>query len=187
MVITGEIKEVSKTSFTVGEKVVVQQIIRVEYNFYRFVTTICFAASEDFTMPEDLNQLYNFDFDIRTKYIADKIYTDFFLKAILPANKIGDANYLIVAKTNFKKQQIEILKTEEIKGRIKHTVALFPEDVKQRIVYAYYWEDNSHLTDINQVELLQLNCKSLPYKNKWINNVEVWRTVTNDNYIGSII
>nr|WP_297308691.1 hypothetical protein [uncultured Flavobacterium sp.] len=187
MVITGEIKEVSKTSFTIGQKVVVQQIIRVEYNFYRFVTTICFAASEDFALPTDLNQLYNFDFDIRTKYIGDKIYTDFFLKNVLPASKIGDDNYLIVAKTNFKKERIEILKSEEIKGRTKHTVALFPDDIKQRIIYAYYWEDNSHLADINEVELLQLNCKSLPYKNKWINNVEVWRTITNDNYIGSII
>lgn len=187
MVITGEIKEVSKTSFTIGEKIVQQKIIRVEYTFYRFVTTICFTASDDFKLPEDRNELYDFEFDIRTKYIGDKIYTDFFLKAIQPASKIGDENYLIVAKTNFKKEKIEILKSEEIKGRTKHTVALFPEDTKQRIVYGYYWEDNTHLTEINEIDLLQLNCKSLPYKNKWINNVEVWRTITNDNYIGSII
>ena len=187
MIITGEIKEVSKTSFTVGEKLVHQQLIRVEYTFYRFVTTICFAASEDFMLPEDLNPLYNFEFDIRTKYIADKIYTDFFLKEITPVSKIGDDNFLIVVKTNFKKEGMEVLKSEEIKGRIKHTVALFPEDKTNKKIFAYYWEDNAHLTEINQVDLLQLNCKSLPYKDKWINNVEVWRTVTNDNYIGSII
>src|SRR5690606_13069023 len=115
------------TSFSIGEKVIYQQIIRVEYNFYRFVTTICFAASEDFVLPEDLNELYNFEFDIRTKYIADKIYTDFFLKEITPASKIGEDNFLIVVKTNFKKERIEILKSEEIKDRIKHTVALIPE------------------------------------------------------------
>ena len=187
MVITGEIKEVSKTSFTIGEKVVVQQIIRVEYNFYRFITTICFAATENFVLPKDLNQLYNFDFDIRTKFIAGKIYTDFFLKEILPVSKIGEDNFLIVVQTNFKKENLEILKTEDVKGRIKHTVALVSENKNNKKVYAYYWEDNVHLAEINQIDLLQLSCKSLPYKDKWINNIEIWRTVTNDNYIGSII
>ena len=40
MIITGEIKEVSKTSFTVGEKLVHQQLIRVEYTFYRYFTPV---------------------------------------------------------------------------------------------------------------------------------------------------
>lgn len=187
MIITGEIKEVKSTSYTIGEKVINQKIILVEYNFYRFVTTICFTASETFQIPEDMQQLFNFEFDIKTKYVNEKLFTDFILTDISLASQIGESNFLIVVKTNFSKQNIEILKTEEIKGRLKHTVALSPKNAESKIIYAYYWDDNSYLKDVNDIDLLQLSCKSLPYKDRWINNVEIWRTVENDNFLGSII
>lgn len=187
MIITGEIKEVSTTSYKIGEKIVNQQMILVEYSFYRFVTTICFSASENLQVPEIHDQLFNFDFDIRTKYVNEKLYTDFIMKEITPVSKIGESNFLIVAKTNFNTDFIEILKTEDIKGRLKHTVVLQPKEPETKKIYAYYWEDNAYLKEINEISLLQLNCKSLPYKDRWINNIEIWRTVENDNFLGSII
>jgi len=187
MIITGEIKEVSATSYTKDNKVINQKLIRIEYDFYRFVTTICFVASDNFDIPEDFDQLYNFNFDVKTKYVNDKMFTDFILKKITPASQIGEDNFLVVVKTNFEISNLKILRTEQIKGRLKNIVLLKAKNETEKDIYAYYWEDNNYLKDLNKVNLLQLNCKSLPYQNRWINNVEIWRTVENDNFLGSII
>ena len=94
---------------------------------------------------------------------------------------------MIVIRTYFEKSKLEVLQKQNVKGRVK-VFARFTSIYKDEPdLFCYFWEDNHFLVDINKVAKIQLNCRSLPYKDKYISNVEVWRTMENDNFLGSII
>ncbi|MDN3709213.1 DUF3127 domain-containing protein [Myroides ceti] len=56
-------------------------------------------------------------------------------------------------------------------------------------MYFIFFKTKIQLTDceVSDISTLQLNCRCLQYKNKWINNIEIWRTGMQENFIGSIL
>lgn len=187
MTITGTIDQVfSRFYYKEGKKINYYELL-VSYNFYNGMNQILLLA-RDFD-KRDLNneeQLYTFDFDIATKFVNDKLTTDFYLQGYKKIDS-GIENPLIIIRTYFEKKSFEVLKKQEVKNRVKTFGKFTSIHRNEAPLYCYFWEDNHFLIDINKVAKIQLNCRSLPYKDKYISNVEVWRTMENDNFIGSIL
>lgn len=187
MIITGTIDQVQTRSYYRNDKKINYYEILVSYNFYNGVNQILLLA-KDFD-KRDLNnkeQLFVFDFDTATKFVNDKLTTDFYLHSYKPVSEKSKSP-LIVVRTYFEKDSFEVLKKQEIKGRVKVFGRFTPKNKRENDLYCYFWEDNHFLVDINKVSKIQLNCRSLPYKDKFISNIEVWRTMENDNFLGSIL
>ena len=111
---------------------------------------------------------------------------DFYLHSYKQLPK-SEENPLIVVRTYFEKDQFEVLDKQVVKGRTKIFARFTPKNKRENDLYCYFWEDNHFLVDLNKVSKIQLNCRSLPYKDKFISNIEVWRTMENDNFLGSIL
>ena len=187
MTITGTIDQVfSRFYYRDGKKINYFEIL-VSYNFYNGINQILLLA-KDFN-KSDLNnneQMFVFDFDIATKYINNKLTTDFYLQSYKKVeNKKGAS--LIVIRTYFEKDSFEVLQKQKVKNRVKVFGKFTSVHKNDLPLYCYFWEDNHFLVDINKVTKIQLNCRSLPYKDKFISNVEVWRTMEKDNFLGSIL
>lgn len=187
MIITGTIDQVSpRFYYKEGKKINYFELL-VSYNFYKGMNQILLLA-KDFD-KRDLNnkeQLFVFDFDAATKFINNKLTTDFYLHSYKKLPKSED-NPLIVVRTYFEKDKFEVLQKQIVKGRTKVFARFTPINKRENDLYCYFWEDNHFLIDINKVSKIQLNCRSLPYKDKYISNIEVWRTMENDNFLGSIL
>ena len=187
MTITGTIDQVfPRFYYREGKKINYYEVL-VSYNFYNGVNQILLLA-KDFDKRDMHNkeQLFVFEFDIATKYIDNRLTTDFYLQSYKKINPTQGAS-LIVIRTYFEKDSFEVLGKQVIKGRTKVFARFTPKNKNDNDLYCYFWEDNHFLVDINKVTKIQLNCRSLPYKDKYISNVEVWRTMENDNFIGSIL
>lgn len=187
MIITGTISEVfPRFYYKEGKKINYYEIL-VSYNFYNGVNQILLLA-KDFDKRDLSNkdQLFSFTFDIATKYVNDKLTTDFYLQSYKKVGTQGE-NALIVIRTYFEKTSFEVLKKQEVKNRVKVFGKFTSIHRNQPPLFCYFWEDNHFLVDINSITKIQLNCRSLPYKDKYISNVEVWRTMENDNFLGSIL
>ncbi|WKW46529.1 hypothetical protein P3875_00165 [Myroides sp. JBRI-B21084] len=187
MIITGTIDQVfPRFYYKDGKKINYYELL-VSYNFYNGINQILLLAKDfDHRNSNNKEQLYSFNFDIASKYVNGKLTTDFYLQSY---KKIANdsENKLIVIRTYFEKIDFEVLKKEEVKNRKKVFGKFTSIHKNQPALYCYFWEDNHFLVDINKVSKIQLNCRSLPYKDKYISNVEVWRTMENDNFLGSII
>lgn len=187
MTITGTINQVfPRFYYKEGKKINYYELL-VSYNFYNGVNEILLLA-KDFD-KRDLNnkeQLFVFEFDIASKFVNDKLMTDFYLQSYKKVSNQNE-NPLIVIRTYFEKSGFEVLNKQEVKKRVKVFGKFTSIYRNQPPLFCYFWEDNHFLVDINKVSKIQLNCRSLPYKDKYISNVEVWRTMENDNFIGSIL
>ncbi|KAA5538400.1 hypothetical protein [Paenimyroides baculatum] len=187
MTITGTINQVfPRFYYKEGKKINYYEIL-VSYNFYNGVNEILLLA-KDFD-KRDLNnneQLFVFEFDIASKFVNEKLMTDFYLQSYKKMDNKSE-NSLIIIRTYYEKNTFEVLKKQEVKNRVKVFGKFTSIHRNQPPLFCYFWEDNHFLTDINKVSKIQLNCRSLPYKDKYISNVEVWRTMENDNFIGSIL
>ncbi|MDN3709153.1 hypothetical protein QW060_19080 [Myroides ceti] len=104
---------------------------------------------------------------------------------ISEVQELSEGLILTIVETHIEKKEIHILSREQVKGRTKNTVEIDTDDNKK--LHVFYWEDNHYLTEISDISTLQLNCRCLQYKNKWINNIEIWRTGMQENFIGSIL
>lgn len=187
MIITGKINQVQHRSYYRNDKKINYFEILVSYNFYNGVNQILLLAKDfDKEHLSNTDQLFAFEFDAATKYLNGKLITDFYLQSYKKIDNSA-SNTLVVVRTYFEKDTFEVLKKEKVKGRVKVFARFTPVDKKGSDLYCYFWEDNHFLVDLNNVSKIQLNCRSLPYKDKFISNVEVWRTMENENFIGSII
>jgi len=187
MIITGTIDQVQTRFYYRNDKKINYYEILVSYNFYNGVNQILLLA-KDFD-KRDLNnkeQLFVFDFDAATKFVNDKLTTDFYLQGYKPIPK-KEGNSLVVVRTYFEKDKLEVLGKQVVKGRTKVFAKFTPKNKQDNDLYCYFWEDNHFLVDLNKVTKIQLNCRSLPYKDKFISNVEVWRTMEKEDFIGSIL
>ncbi len=185
MTITGYIEQVFPFSYEKGGKLYRKKHVLVNYPFYSQINKILFTVNDQLILPEDWTQQYTFLFDAVTKFSHQKVFTDFYLHHINPALKVNEEAYLVVVDTKFCKQEMVLLKEEEVKGRIKNTVVLTGEN--QKLLHVFYWKDNHFLQQLDQTATVQLNCRSLEYKDRWINNIEIWRTVEHDDFMGSIV
>lgn len=187
MTITGTIDQVfSRFYYREGKKINYFEVL-VSYNFYNGVNQILLLA-KDFDKRDTHNQeqLFVFEFDIATKYIDNRLTTDFYLQSYKKINQTQGAS-LIVIRTYFEKDSFEVLQKQKVKNRMK-VFGKFTSIYKNEApLYCYFWEDNHFLVDLNKVSKIQLNCRSLPYKDKFISNVEVWRTMGKEDFIGSIL
>lgn len=187
MIITGKIDQVQHRSYYRNDKKINYYELLVCYNFYNGVNQIVLLAKDfDKKHLSNADQLFAFEFDAATKYLNGKLITDFYLQSYKIIDK-STSNTLVVVRTYFEKDTFEVLKKETVKGRVKVFARFTPVDKKEADLYCYFWEDNHFLVDLNNVSKIQLNCRSLPYKDKFISNIEVWRTFENDNFIGSIL
>jgi|SRR5690606_14997970 len=187
MIITGTIDQVfPRFYYRDGKKINYHEIL-VSYNFYNNVNQILLLA-KDFDKRDLSNkdQLFAFTFDIATKYVNGKLTTDFYLQSYKKI-EFNDSVSLIVIRTYFEKSDFEVLQKQTVKDRIKVFARFTSIHKNQPDLYCYFCEDNHFLIDLNKVTKIQLNCRSLPYKDKFISNIEVWRTMENDNYLGSIL
>lgn len=187
MTITGTIDQVfPRFYYREGKKINYYEVL-VSYNFYNGVNQILLLA-KDFDKRDIHNkeQLFVFEFDIATKYIDNRLTTDFYLQSYKKINPTQGAS-LIVIRTYFEKDSFEVLQKQKVKKRVKVFGKFTSIHKNEAPLYCYFWEDNHFLVDLNNVSKIQLNCRSLPYKDKYISNVEVWRTMENDNFIGSIL
>lgn len=187
MIITGTITQVyPKFYYREGKKINYFEVL-VSYNFYNGVNQILLLAKDfDKRDTQDKEQLFVFEFDIATKYIHNRLTTDFYLQSYKKINQSQGAS-LIVIRTYFEKDSFEVLQKQKVKNRVKVFSKFNSIDRNQPPLYCYFWEDNHFLVDLNKVSKIQLNCRSLPYKDKFISNVEVWRTMEKEDFIGSII
>ena|SRR5690554_1659724 len=187
MTITGTIDQVfPRFYYKEGKKINYYELL-VSYNFYNGVNQILLLAKDfDKRSLKDDTQMYVFEFNAATKYVNGKLTTDFYLQSYKKmVSETG--NPLIVVRTYFEKDKFEVLRKQEVKVRTK-VFARFTSIYKDESdLFCYFWEDNHFLVDINKVTKIQLNCRSLPYKDKYISNIEVWRTMENDNFLGSIL
>ena len=187
MTITGTIDQVfPRFYYREGKKINYYEVL-VSYNFYNGINQILLLA-KDFNKHDVNNkeQLFVFDFDIATKFVNAKLTTDFYLQSYKKINNSVE-NPLIVIRTYFEKDQFEVLQKQKVKNRVKVFGKFTSIHKNEPPLYCYFWEDNHFLVDLNTVTKIQLNCRSLPYKDKFISNVEVWRTMENDNFLGSIM
>lgn len=188
MIITGTIDAIWHKSYYRNDKKINYYEILVSYSFYNGMNQILLLA-KDFdkhTALSNKEQLYTFDFDAATKFVNGKLMTDFYLQSY-KALDTREEHPLIVVRTYFEKDQFEVLQKQEVKGRVKIFGKFTAKDAKNPPLYCYFWEDNHFLVDLHKVSKIQLNCRSLPYRDKYISNIEVWRTMDNDNFIGSIL
>lgn len=187
MIITGTIDQVQNRSYYRNDKKINYYEILVSYNFYNGVNQILLLAKDfDKKHLAQKEQLFVFEFDAATKFINGKLMTDFYLHSYKPIQK-KDGNALVVVRTYFEKEKFEVLQKQEVKDRTKVFAKFTSKNPNEPALYCYFWEDNHFLVDLNKTTKIQLNCRSLPYKDKYISNVEVWRTMENENFIGSII
>lgn len=187
MIITGTIDHVQHRSYYRNDKKINYYEVLVSYNFYNGVNQILLLAKDfDKRYVSSKDQLFVFDFDAATKFINGKLTTDFYLHECKPLTK-KDGNSLVVVRTYFEKDKFEVLQKQDVKGRTKIFAKFTSKDPNQPPLHCYFWEDNHFLVDLNKVNKIQLNCRSLPYKDKFISNIEIWRTMDNDNFIGSIL
>lgn len=187
MIITGTIDEVfSRFYYKEGKKINYYELL-VSYNFYNGVNQILLLA-KDFDKRDlnDKEQLFVFDFEAATKFVNGRLTTDFYIQSYKPLHQ-KEGSSLIVVRTYFEKDTFEVLQKQEVKGRTKIFGKFTSKNRRESDLYCYFWEDNHFLTDLNKVSKIQLNCRSLPYKDKYISNIEVWRTIKNDDFIGSIL
>lgn len=187
MTITGTIDEVfSRFYYKEGKKINYYELL-VSYNFYNGVNQILLLAKDfDKRNLNNKDQLYVFEFDTATKFVHGKLITDFYLQSYKKIDS-NTEHPLIVIRTYFEKSKLEVLQKQNVKGRVKVFARFTSIHKDEPDLFCYFWEDNHFLVDINKVAKIQLNCRSLPYKDKYISNVEVWRTMENDNFLGSII
>lgn len=185
MMVTGYIEEVFPFSYEKGGKMYHKKHVLVSYPFYSQVNKILFTVNDQLVLPQDWAQQYTFSFDAVTKFSHQKVFTDFYLHQISPALKVNEEAYLVLIDTKFCKQDLRILKEEEVKGRVKNTAVLRGEN--EETLHVFYWKDNHFLQELDKTATVQLNCRSLQYKDRWINNIEIWRTVENDDFMGSIV
>lgn len=187
MTITGTINEVfPKFYYKEGKKINYYELL-VTYNFYNGENQILLLAKDfDKRNLADRSQLFLFEFDTATKFVNGKLMTDFYLQSYKKIDSKAE-NPLIVVRTYFEKDKMEVLQKQQVKGRVKVFAKFTSRNKRQPDLYCYFWEDNHFLVDLNEVQKIQLNCRSLPYKDKFISNVEVWRTMKNDNFLGSIL
>ena len=187
MIITGTIDQIQNKSYYRDNKKINYYEVLVSYNFYNGVNQILLLAKEfDKRALNNKEQLYTFEFDAATKFINGKLTTDFYLQSYKRLDP-KEEHPLIVVRTYFEKDTFEVLQKQEVKGRVKIFGKFTAKNPKNPPLYCYFWEDNHFLIDLNKVTKIQLNCRSLPYKDKFISNIEVWRTMENDNFIGSIL
>ena len=185
MLITGYIEEIIPFSYQNNGKTYHKNHIVISYPFYNLENKIVLTANNQIELPTNLDQQYVFSFDAVTRYAHEKLFTDFYVHKIHNALKVTEEAYLTIVDTKVRFTAIELIKEEEIKGRIKKTVVLHLED--QSDLHVFYWEDNPYVQDIAAVNTLQLNGRSMYHKNRWINNLEIWRTIEKDDFLGSII
>lgn len=187
MIITGTIDQVQHKSYYRNDKKINYYELLVSYNFYNGVNQILLLAKDfDKKYLHAKDQLFSFEFDAATKFINGKLTTDFYLHSYKALQK-KEGPSLVVVRTYFEKEKMEVLQKQEVKGRTKVFAKFTSKNPNVPDLYCYFWEDNHFLVDLNNVSKIQLNCRSLPYKDKFISNVEVWRTMENENFIGSII
>lgn len=187
MIITGTIDQVfPRFYYKEGKKINYYELL-VSYNFYNGMNQILLLAKDfDRRHLNDKEKMYAFEFNAATKFVNGKLTTDFYLQSYKPIAQ-KDGNSLIVVRTYFEKDKFEVLQKQEVKGRTKVFGKFTPKNKKEGDLYCYFWEDNHFLVDMNKVSKIQLNCRSLPYKDKYISNIEVWRTMENDHFLGSIL
>lgn len=185
MIITGYIESVTPFSYSKASKTIYKKHVLVTYPFYSLMNKILFTVSDQVQIPEDWSTAYQFNFEPVTKYLHEKIFTDFYLHEISEVQQLSAGFTLTIVETHIEKKEIHILSKEQVKGRTKNSVEIQTQDNKK--LHVFYWEDNHYLTEINNISTLQLNCRCLQYKNKWINNIEIWRTGMQENFIGSIL
>lgn len=186
MTITGTVDQIfSRFYHKEGKKINYYELL-VSYNFYNGVNQILILAKDFDKLSWTKEQLYRFEFDTATKFVNGKLITDFYLQSNVKITATSEHS-LIVIRTYFEKKTHEILQKQTVKGRVKVFARFISIDKNEPDLYCYYWEDNHFLQDIKEVSKIQLNCRSLPYRDKYISNVEVWRTIKNDDFLGSIL
>lgn len=186
MIITGTIKKITHKAYYRENKKINYYEILVAYNFYNNINYILLLSKDIIRYDNSKDKNFVFEFEPATKYINNKFTTDFYLKSYKEL-KTENEKKLVVVNTYYEKKSFEVLHKQEVKGRIKvfaKFTSIYPEVPP---LYCYFWEDNYFLADLKNVEKIQLNCKSLPYKDKYISNIEVWRTLKKNNFIGSIL
>ncbi|WP_372473560.1 hypothetical protein AB4865_12090 [Capnocytophaga sp. ARDL2] len=186
MIITGTIEKITHKAYYRDDKKINYYEVLVVYNFYNNINHILLLSKDIIKWDKSKDKLFVFEFEPATKYVNQKLTTDFYLKSYKEVqSKSGKT--LTVVTTYYEKKSFEVLHKQEVKGRVKvfgKFISIYPDVAP---LYCYFWEDNYFLVDLNKVEKIQLNCKSLPYKDKYISNIEVWRTLKKDNFIGSIL
>lgn len=185
MLVTGYIEEIIPFSYENNGRMYHKKHIVINYPFYNQINKIVLTANHQLVLPDDFDQPFTFTFEPVTRFSHNKIFTDFYLHAIQSALKVTEEAFLTLVDTKIEAEELVVLKEEEINGRLKKTVAL--HTVAHKTLHLYYWSDNAFLASMTQNSVLQINCKSLYHKNRWINNMEIWRTVHNDDFLGSII
>lgn len=185
MRITGFIEKQTPFTYQKEGKIYRKKHLLVRYPFYNQFEKIWLTVNDQLEIPANWSKQYVFTFDAVTKFSHPKIFTDFYLHAISNAIEIDTNSFFVICDTDFCKDEFQVLNSEDVKGRIKKTVVL--KNKSQHVLHVYYWEDNFFLQNLEESNKVQLHCRSLPYKDKWINNIEIWRTQTNENFIGTIL
>ncbi len=185
MVITGYIESITPFTYEKEGRKLTKYHILVCYSFYGVIHHILFTATNQLEIPDEIEELFHFDFQPITRYIHGKVFTDFYLHNVTKAIRISDQHDFMLIETTVQKQNMHVLKTEQIKERTKVTVEIVLADGS--ILHAFYWKNNKYLDKIEGHSWLQICCKSLQYKDKWINNMEVWRAMKKNSFVGSIL
>lgn|SRR5690554_1998040 len=186
MTITGTVDQIfSRFYYKEGKKINYYELL-VSYNFYNGINQILLLTKDFDQRSWTKDQLYSFEFNSATKFVNGKLITDFYLQSFKKKTTTSEHS-LIVIRTYFEKKSIEVLLKQTVKGRVKVFARFTSIDKNEPDLYCYYWEDNHFLKDIEEVSKIQLNCRSLPYRDKYISNIEVWRTIKNDDFLGSIL
>src|SRR5690606_30714856 len=134
MTITGTIDQVfPRFYYREGKKINYYEVL-VSYNFYNGVNQILLLA-KDFDKRDIHNkeQLFVFEFDIATKYIDNRLTTDFYLQSYKKINPTQGAS-LIVIRTYFEKDSFELLVSYNFYNGVNQ-ILLLAKDFDKRDIH----------------------------------------------------
>lgn len=105
MIITGYIESVTPFSYTKASKTIHKKRVLVTYPFYSLMNKILFTVSDQVQIPEDWSTAYQFSFEPVTKYMHEKIFTDFYLHEISEVQLLSEGLTLTIVQTNIEKKK----------------------------------------------------------------------------------